>query len=127
MSVPPATALAGHSYGAFGLVNPIHALGRAEVELVGDRPTGSVPPDSPILAAVRRADAALGIQTRFAPGSTDSNVPIGLGVPAVTLRGGGDGIGNHVLNEQFDTTDSHRGTQRALLALLEITGVAPAK
>ncbi len=97
----------------------------ADVERIGTRPTGKVADDAPILAAVRRADAALGIESSFSAGSTNSNTPISLGIPSVTLRTGGDGSGNHALDEQFDSKDSHRGTQRAFLALLEIAGVAP--
>ncbi|MDP3069217.1 MAG: M20/M25/M40 family metallo-hydrolase [Opitutaceae bacterium] len=97
----------------------------ADIERIGTRPTGKVADDAPILAAVRRADAALGIKSSFSAGSTNSNTPISLGIPAVTLRTGGDGSGNHALDEQFDSKDSHLGTQRAFLALLEIAGVAP--
>ena len=96
----------------------------AKIESVGRRPTGRVSDDAPILQAVRRADAALGIPSRFDASSTDSNIPISLGIPAVTLRSGGDGTGNHALDEQFDSKDSYRGTQRAFLALLEIVGLA---
>ena len=96
----------------------------AKIDQVGRRPTGRVSDDAPILQAVRRADAALGIASRFDASSTDSNIPISLGIPAVTLRSGGDGTGNHALDEQFDSKDSHRGTQRAFLALLEIAGLA---
>lgn len=96
----------------------------ADIKRVGLRPTGKVKADAPILEAVRRADAALGIKSSFSAGSTDSNIPISLGIPAVTLRSGGDGSGNHALNEQFDSKESYRGTQRALLALLEIAGLA---
>ncbi len=96
-----------------------------KLESVGRRPTGRVTNDAPILQAVRRADAALGIPSKFEASSTDSNIPISLGIPAVTLRTGGDGTGNHALDEQFDSKGSHVGTQRAFLALLEIAGVAP--
>jgi di/tripeptidase len=48
-------------------------------------------------------------------GSTDANVPMNLGIPAITISGGGSGTGAHSLNETFDTRDSWRGTQRALL------------
>ena len=96
----------------------------AKIESVGRRPTGRVADDAPILQAVRRADAALGIASRFDASSTDSNIPISLGIPAVTLRSGGDGTGNHALDEQFDSKASHLGTQRAFLALLEIAGIA---
>ena len=72
---------------------------------------------------MRRANAALGIENTFDASSTDSNIPISLGIPAVTLRSGGSSTGNHALQEQFDSKDSYRGTQRALLTLLEIVGV----
>jgi tripeptide aminopeptidase len=94
-----------------------------EIKQVGLRPTGRVADDAPILQAVRRANAALGIEARFEASSTDANVPISLGIQAVTLPGGGESTGNHALQEQFDTTDSHLGTQRAFLALLEIAGL----
>ncbi len=97
----------------------------ADIKQVGLRPTGDVPADSPIIAAVRRANASMGVEDRFGSSSTDSNIPISLGVPAVTLGGGGRGAGAHALDEKFDTTDSHLGTQRALLTLLEIVSLAP--
>jgi hypothetical protein len=81
--------------------------------------------DAPSLQAVRRADAALGLTTTLEAGSTDSNLPISLGLPALTLKSGGDSTGNHALDEQFDSKASHLGTQRAFLALLEIAGLAP--
>lgn len=96
----------------------------AEIESIGLRPTGRVSDTAPILQAVRRANTALGIETKLDASSTDSNIPISLGLPAVTLRSGGSSTGNHALQEQFDARDSHRGTQRAFLALLEIAGVA---
>jgi tripeptide aminopeptidase len=99
----------------------------AVVERVGLRPTGQVSDDAPIVQAVRRANAALGIENTFDASSTDSNVPISRGIPAVTLRGGGSSTGNHALQEQFDSKGSERGTQRALLTLLEIVGVAQSR
>jgi len=192
----------GHSYGAFGLPSPIHALGRAiekisrlkvpkqpkttfnvgrieggtsvnaiahtawmevdmrsesaaelakvdsefkravqaaldeenafwaserkltvEVKLVGERSTGEQAPQAPIVQAALAADAALGIKSKLGASSTDSNIPISLGIPAVTISGGGQGRGAHALEESFDTTDSHLGTQRALLITLGIVGL----
>jgi len=94
-----------------------------EVKLVGERPTGEQSPDAPIVQIARAADAALGIQSRLRSGSTDSNIPISLGIPAITLTGGGQGRGAHSLEESFDTTDSYLGTQRALLVTLGIVGL----
>jgi len=184
----------GHSYGAFGMANPIHAMGRAiakisdfevptnpkttfnvgrvgggtsvnaipfeawmEVdlrsadvaslksvddkfnaavrsaveeenrrwnnrgkvsvspELVGLRPAGQTPADSPIVKTAQAVSHALGIEESLHEGSTDSNIPMNMHIPAITISGGGRGTGAHSLGETFDTTDSWRGTQRAIL------------
>lgn len=193
----------GHSYGSFGMPNPIHALGRAvekisrlevpkvpkttfnvgrveggtsvnsiphtvwmevdmrsesaeelteldaqfteavhaaleeenafwnhrvkltvELDPIGKRPTGDQADDAPIVQAALRANAALGIATQLSAGSTDANIPISLGIPAITIDGGGTGRGAHSLDETFDATDSYLGTQRGLLTVLEIVGIA---
>jgi len=190
----------GHSYGAFGMANPIHALGRAlaaisdlevpqqpkttfnvgrigggtsvnsipfeawaEVDMrshdkealeavdkkfheavdqalarenarsggrgaltvakdrVGTRPPGRTPRESEIVQAAVSVTRALGLEVSLDPGSTDSNVPMWLGVPAVTIDGGGSGGGAHSLGESFDSTDSWKGTQRALLLAVALT------
>ncbi len=184
----------GHSYGAFGMANPIHAMGRAiarisefEVpsnpkttfnvgrvgggtsvnsipfeawmemdmrsadvaslkavdekfnaavraavdeenrrwnnrgkltvspELVGIRPAGQTPAGSPIILTALAVSRTLGIEEVLREGSTDSNVPMNMNIPAITISGGGKGTGAHSLGEAFDTTDSWRGTQRAIL------------
>ncbi len=188
----------GHSYGAFGMVNPIHALGRAmsriadfevprdpkttfnvgrigggtsvnaipfeawaevdmrsadpaalkaldakfhkavdeavaeentrwgsrqltvEKALVGDRPAGGTPAESPIVLAAVSATKALGLMTTLDEGSTDANAPMSLAIPAITIDGGGRGSGAHALNESFDSTNSWQGTQRALLIALAL-------
>ncbi len=96
-----------------------------EITSLGKRPAGKLADDAEILNAVVRADQALNIKTDFRSGSTDSNIPISLGIPAVTLSGGGGGTYKHSLRETFDTRNSHLGTQRALLTLLEIVGIKP--
>jgi tripeptide aminopeptidase len=188
----------GHSYGAFGMVNPIQALGRAmariadfqvpsepkttfnvgrigggtsvnaipyeawmevdmrsadpaslqsvdakfhkavddavadenarwgsrqltvEKTLVGNRPAGQTKADAPIVVAAISATKALNIAVSLDEGSTDSNIPINMGIPAITIDGGGRGRGAHALDESFDTTESWRGTQRALLIALAL-------
>ena len=184
----------GHSYGAFGIANPVHALGRAiarigdlqvpsepkttfnvgrvgggtsvnsiafeawmevdmrsanqaaltaldanfhkavdaalaeenerwkdrgrltvEKQLVGNRPAGSLPATSPIVQMAVSVTKALGVEPSIDEGSTDSNIPISMGIPAVTIDGGGVGRGAHSLAETFDTTNSWQGTARALL------------
>jgi tripeptide aminopeptidase len=188
----------GHSYGAFGMVNPIQALGRAmariadfqvpnepkttfnvgrigggtsvnaipyeawmEVDMrsadqaslqsvdakfhkavddavadenarwgsraltvdktvVGSRPAGRTLVDAPIVVAAISVTKALNIPVSLDEGSTDSNIPMNLSIPAITIDGGGRGRGAHALDETFDTTDSWMGTQRALLIALAL-------
>ncbi len=188
----------GHSYGAFGLSNPIHALGRAmaaisefqvprepkttfnvgrigggtsvnaipfeawmEVDmrsadpaslqsvdakfnkavddavrdedarwnrrvlsadkaLVGSRPAGQTAANSAIVQAAVSVTRALGFPVSLDEGSTDSNIPMSLGIPAITIDGGGRGTGAHSLDEAFDPTNSWMGTQRALLLAIAL-------
>ena len=190
----------GHSYGAFGLANPIHALGRAialisefrvpvnpkttfnvgrigggtsinsiageawmemdmrsadiqairvvetsflksvdqalaeenarwgdrgklsvRKEKVGDRPAGNTPESSAIVQTALAATRALGLTAQLGQGSTDANYPMSLHIPAITIGGGGTGAGAHSLGESFDTSNSWRGTQRALLLAVALT------
>jgi acetylornithine deacetylase/succinyl-diaminopimelate desuccinylase-like protein len=188
----------GHSYGAFGLSNPVHALGRAieaiskfevpldpkttfnvgrvgggtsvnsiafeawmEVDmrsadaaslqaldarfnravdaalrdedarwnkrvlsvdksLVGNRPAGRTPGDAPIVQAAVSVTRALGLPISLDEGSTDANYPMSLGIPAITIDGGGRGRDAHALAESFDTTESAKGTERALLLAIAL-------
>lgn len=189
----------GHSYGAFGLANPIHALGRAmarigdfqvprdpkttfnvgrigggtsvnsiageawmeidmrsadpaslksvdanlhkavdmalaeenerwnnngrlsvDKQLVGDRPAGRTPAESPIVAAAVSVTKALGLPVALDEGSTDSNIPMSMNIPAITIDGGGRGTGAHALGETFDTANSWQGTQRATLLAIAL-------
>ena len=189
----------GHSYGAFGSANPVHALGRAieaisnfevpadpkttfnvgrvgggtsvnaiafeawmevdmrsadpaalqavetkflaevdkaladenarwkdrgrltvEKELVGDRPAGRTAASSAIVVAAVSVTRALGLPVTLDEGSTDSNTPMSLGIPALTIDGGGVGRGSHALEESFDSVDSWKGPQRALLLAIAL-------
>ncbi|PYZ94975.1 peptidase M20 [Salipaludibacillus keqinensis] len=95
-----------------------------ESKLVGDRPAGSQSEDAPIVQAALAATDAVGYQPALAgPTSTDSNVPISLGIPAVTLGGGGQFGGVHTLDEYFDPTDSYYGPQQILLTVLGLVGL----
>ncbi len=84
-------------------------------ELVGVRPAGRTPADSAIVTTASAVSQLFGFSGRLGEGSTDSNVPMNRGIPAVTIGGGGIGAGAHSSSETFDTTDSWIGTQRALL------------
>ena len=188
----------GHSYGAFGLSNPLHALGRAvekisqfevpsdpkttfnvgrvgggtsvnsipfeawfemdmrsasasalqaidarfhravdesvkeedarwkkrvlsvDKALVGNRPAGQTPANAPIVQAAVSVTRALGLTVSLDEGSTDANIPINLGIPAITVDGGGRGREAHALGESFDSTNSWQGSQRALLLAIAL-------
>ncbi|MDP2388880.1 MAG: M20/M25/M40 family metallo-hydrolase [Acidobacteriota bacterium] len=188
----------GHSYGAFGLSNPLHALGRAvdtisqfevpsdpkttfnvgrvgggtsvnaipfeswfemdmrsaspsslqaldakfhravddavkaedarwkksvltvDKALVGNRPAGQTAATSPIVQAAVSVTRVLGFPVTLDEGSTDSNIPMNLGIPAITIDGGGRGTGAHALDEAFDPTNSWQGSQRALLVAIAL-------
>jgi tripeptide aminopeptidase len=84
-------------------------------ELVGVRPAGQTPEKSPIVQTALAVSRALNITETLREGSTDSNVPMNLGIPAITISGGGTGSGAHSLGETFDAKDAWRGTQRAIL------------
>jgi tripeptide aminopeptidase len=194
----------GHSYGAFGMPNPVHALGRAiakiadlqvpesprttfsvgiveggtsvnaiaggasmdvdlrseraaaldsvdaalrraldaalqeerarwprstaalslKVDTIGIRPAGSQPDDAPIVRAAVDAGRALGFTAPTSASSTDANVPMGLGIPSITLDAGGDGEGSHSLEERYDDgAQGWLGPQWVALVVATLAGV----
>jgi tripeptide aminopeptidase len=188
----------GHSFGSFGIVNPIHALGRAmariadfqvpnsprttfnvgrvgggtsinaitsdawmevdlrsgdpaalralekqfrqavneavaqenarwnsgaltvAIETVGSRPAGRLSSTAPIVQTAMSVSRALNLPLSFSEGSTDANLPLSLGIPAVTIDAGGRGTGAHTEHETFDATDAWKGTQRAILLTIAL-------
>jgi acetylornithine deacetylase/succinyl-diaminopimelate desuccinylase-like protein len=92
----------------------------ADKQLVGDRPAGRTPADAAIVVAAVAATKALGLPVSLDEGSTDANIPMNMGIPAITIDGGGRGSGAHALDEAFDTTNSWQGSQRALLIALAL-------
>jgi tripeptide aminopeptidase len=89
-------------------------------ELVGDRPAGSTPENSAIVRSALAAATVLGFSANLGEGSTDSNTPMSMKIPAITIGGGGRGRDAHALTESFDTTDSWMGTQHALLLVISL-------
>lgn len=70
-----------------------------DLKLIGDRPSGETPLDSRIVQIASASIRAAGLKPTFVPNSTDANVPISLGIPAITLDPGGDTGGAHSLGE----------------------------
>lgn len=194
----------GHSYGAFGIPNPIHALGRAiakiseiqvpsqpkvtfnvgiisggtsvnsisetgvmevdmrsesaeelnkidarisaaiqsalseenarwpgtrgrltvKIDTIGIRPTGAQADDALIVRTALEAGKLLGFSEPTSASSTDSNIPISMGVPAITIDGGGRGRGSHSLSEEYeDTAKGYLGPQWAALIVTALAKV----
>jgi tripeptide aminopeptidase len=97
-----------------------------ECNLIGDRPAGITPENSPIVAAARRTLTATTREPHIAlaASSTDANLPMSLGIPAVTIAGGGEGGNQHSRNEWYKPTDAYFGPQNALLTVLMLVGLA---
>jgi tripeptide aminopeptidase len=194
----------GHSYGAFGMPNPLHALGRAialvseiqvpaepkttfsvgvvsggtsvnsisesasmdvdlrsespaalaaldsafmravasalaaerarwprssvaltvKIDTIGIRPAAAQPDTAPIVRAALAAGRTLGFSSETGASSTDANIPMSRGIPAITIDGGGAGRGAHTLSEIWIATpDAYKGPQWALLITLALAGV----
>lgn len=89
-----------------------------DITVIGDRPSGRTEKDHVLVTSVARAAETLSLDTHYDCGSSDANVPMSLGTPAVMLGAGGQGGGLHSDREWFDPTDAHIGRQRALLSVL---------
>jgi tripeptide aminopeptidase len=96
-----------------------------EIKLIGDRPAGIIPLDSPIVQATQRAVSVITRAPRvtFAGSSTDSNWAMSRGIPAVTIGGGGEGGNWHSRNEWYRPVNAYYGPQNALLTILVLTGL----
>jgi tripeptide aminopeptidase len=92
------------------------------VEVIGDRPSGSTPADDPLVTAAMEATRLVGAEPELVASSTDSNVPISLGIPAITIGAGGESGGIHTLDEWYDDRHGGRGVERSLLVALAAAG-----
>lgn len=95
---------------------------RFEIEKIGDRPAGRLPADSELMALLEAVDRHLSIRTEMRLASTDANIPLSLGIPAVSIGGGGEGGGIHTQGEWYDARGRDLGLRRILLLLLAVAG-----
>jgi tripeptide aminopeptidase len=97
-----------------------------ECNLIGDRPAGTTAENSPVVAAARRSLTATTGEPNIvlAASSTDANLPMSLGIPAVTIAGGGEGGNQHSRHEWYKPTNAYFGPQNALLTILTLVGLA---
>ncbi len=98
-----------------------------KMEVIGSRPGGELAAESPLLASLRAADVIVGNESRIERSSTDANIPLSLGIDAISIGAGGNGGGAHSLLEWYDPAGRELGLKRALLTLLGVAGVAPEK
>ncbi|UOM33294.1 M20/M25/M40 family metallo-hydrolase [Acuticoccus sp. I52.16.1] len=98
----------------------------AEAVKIGDRPAGATAPDAAIVAASRAALTHFGFPARLGASSTDANIPMSLGVPAVKLGSGGRGGRIHTLEEwiELEPEETQRGLSAGLAAILAVAGLS---
>ena len=95
-----------------------------EIKLVGDRPAGNQSPDHIIVQSAWLATQAIGQQPELTTASsTNANLPISIGVPAITLGGGGVDGRNHSLDEWYDPVNAWLGPQKIFVTILGLAGV----
>jgi tripeptide aminopeptidase len=94
---------------------------KLHIETIGNRPAATLPDDSPILHTLRAVDRHLTLRTEPRLGSTDANIPLSRGVPAIAIGAGGLGGGIHTLQEWYDPTGRETALRRILLTLLDTT------
>ena len=98
---------------------------RVDIKMMGNRPSGELPSDLPLVQRAMAASAFLGKRPSLTRGSTNSNIPISMGIPAVTIGRGGRGANSHSLNEWWIMRDSYKATQFGLLLLVAECGLVP--
>lgn len=104
-----------------GLVDAVAAASGVapKVDVVGDRPGGRLPPDHPLIRLVDDAAATVGASVTWQAASTDTNVPLSHGAPAVCL-GIAKGENLHTVDEALDVSVLQSGLQQAYLVLASL-------
>lgn len=95
-----------------------------EFRPLGSRPGGRLSANSELLQAIREVDRFLGLKAQTEAASTDANIPLSLGIPAVAIGAGGKGDGAHTAAEWYDAAGRISGLERILLTMLLVAGVA---
>jgi tripeptide aminopeptidase len=97
----------------------------ADPKVIGERPCGETPLDSPIVRSVSAVVKAFGLTPAYSFSSTDANIPMSLGIPAVTVGRGGPGGRSHSPDEwaDVDPKTNVRNVQIAMVMILAVSGV----
>ena len=106
--------------------NEIRRRGEAltvKVEKIGNRPSGELDSSLPLIQRAMAATSYFGAEPELTRGSTDSNIPISLGIPAITIGRGGSGGNAHSLDEWWVNSDGQKAIQLAFLILLSEAGM----
>jgi tripeptide aminopeptidase len=85
-----------------------------DIMLLGERPCGELASDHPLVAVAHAATLVQGLEPISSIASTDANVPLSLGIPALTIGAGGIGGRAHTLHEWYENANAPRGLARAL-------------
>jgi di/tripeptidase len=88
----------------------------AKIREIGNRPASLLPADSALLRTIRAVDAHVGIRARLDCASTDANIPLSMGIPAISIGAGGKGGGAHTMAEWYRPDGRDLGLKRILLA-----------
>jgi tripeptide aminopeptidase len=104
---------------AYSAQHPAGALA-LNIRPLGERPSGTLDDASALAVALAAVDRHLQITTHRRTASTDANVPLSLGVPAISIGGGGSGGDSHTLQEWYDPRGRELALRRALLVLLTV-------
>jgi tripeptide aminopeptidase len=95
-----------------------------DIEVFGDRPAGATDPQHPLVRLAQDATRALGDVPQLTSSSTDANVPMAAGIPAIAIGAGGDAGGTHTLQEWYENEGGAAGVERALLIAMGAAGLA---
>ncbi len=87
---------------------------------IGSRPAGALPEGARIMGLLRAVDRHLNLRTVCRTASTDANIPLSLGVEAISIGAGGDGGGIHTKGEWYDARGRDLGLRRVLLLLVAL-------
>lgn len=94
-----------------------------DVVKIGDRPSGELTQEIPLIQRAMAAATYFGEKPITGRGSTNSNIPISKGIPAVTIGRGGKGGNAHALNEWWYDEEGYKAVQMALLTLVSEAGM----
>lgn len=94
-----------------------------EMKQIGERPAAELRKDARVLEIVRAVDSHLRIVSSRRRASTDANIPLSLGLEAISIGAGGQGGGAHTLHEWYDPAGRDLGLKRILLTVLALSGI----